>query len=166
LDDPSRNTRGTAAVAGLVLLMDWITKAMAHLLLSECTDPMARCAGVDLPGPVSLLRVENAGSALGFLPGLWVWTVAAVLGLLLVRFIQHRGGSGSLPRLATGLLLGGAVGNFVERLLLGGVSDFIDLGSVIINVADLALLGGTVLATVALHRASTHMAQSASLQNR
>jgi signal peptidase II len=60
--------------------------------------------------------------------------------------------------LGTGLLLGGAVGNLWDRVWLGAVTDFISVtwtrdGGISFNVADVALVAGAVVATLALYRA-------------
>ena len=56
-----------------------------------------------------------------------------------------------LPALALGLLLGGAVGNFIDRLLLGYVTDMFATAFVnfpVFNVADIAVVVGGVLLCV------------------
>lgn len=141
-----RNSQASGIVATAVLVVDGATKAAAHAALPLCR------ADCDSPGPVGLLRLENAGSALGFVQGLWIWTLLALLGASLAVFVARRVGPSLRAALASGLLLGGVVGNLVERMLLGGVTDFIAVRGIVLNVADLALGGGAVLATLVLHR--------------
>ena len=51
-----------------------------------------------------------------------------------------------LLRLALGLQMGGALGNMIDRLRLGHVTDFMDFGPwPVWNVADLAIVSGTIL---------------------
>jgi hypothetical protein len=101
-----------------------------------------------------LVRTANAGSAFGFQQGWWIWVALAACGVLLIPVYgrwQH--GAGRLPALGVGLQVGGALANLLDRLLLGGASDVLYLGGLLTwNLADVALLGGTLIATWALAR--------------
>ena len=66
-------------LAIVVVLLDQLTKTAARLLLPTCLTH--GCPRVKVLGLVELARVGNAGSALGFAQGLWVWTAVAVVGL-------------------------------------------------------------------------------------
>ena len=125
---------------------------MARALLPLCE--VAGCPEIQLPGTVSLVHVRNAGSALGFLQGLDLWMVLGIAALVLVPMMARRILSPS-GRIGLGLLVGGAAGNLVDRFLWGGVTDFIGIGGqVVINLADVALIVGCVLATRALTHAT------------
>ena len=64
--------------------------------------------------------------------------------LLLIFRSQQR--SGTLLWLSIGLQLGGAAGNLLDRLLLGHVTDFMDVGAwPVFNVADASIVTGLVL---------------------
>ena len=132
-------------VAALGLATDQFAKAIARTALPLCRIPSPTCEGLHLGSDVGLVRVANGGSALGFGQGLGVWVVIAAIGALIVPAYAR---SRSDPRLAVaaGLQLGGAVGNMADRLLLGGVTDFIQVSHLVLNVADLALVAGTVMA--------------------
>lgn len=86
---------------------------------------------------------RNAGAAWGILQGQkWVLILVAVLVIMGViyysRHVQSR-----LLRVALAFLLGGAVGNMVDRLLFGQVVDFLDVRIInypIFNTADVAIV--------------------------
>ncbi len=100
-----------------------------------------------LPG-VEVVNARNRGVAFGFLPGhhLAVTIVigVAVLGLL-VYFLRHA--TRPLIWLPTGMLVGGAVGNIIDRLRDGSVTDFIKLplGWPPFNLADASITLGVLL---------------------
>jgi signal peptidase II len=102
-----------------------------------------------LPG-IQLVNARNHGVAFGFLPGHHV-LVTLVIGVamlgLLVYFVRHS--AKPLIWLPTGLLIGGALGNILDRLRDGSVTDFIKLplGWPPFNLADASITIG-VLALV------------------
>ena len=104
-----------------------------------------------LPG-VELVHVRNRGIAFGLLDGrsiaLTALTIAA-LALLVGYFALHT--SRPLLWLATGLLLGGALGNLLDRVRDDAVTDFIDLPLwPAFNVADMAITAGVLVLLAAL----------------
>ncbi len=135
-----------AAVAVTVLALDQVTKALAlaHLTEGERTPLVGDLLGLQL--------MRNPGAALSLASGMtWVFTVAAVgVSVVIVR-VADRLGSRAWA-LALGLLLGGAVGNLVDRLVrppgfgVGHVVDFIAYGDWFIgNVADIAIVAAAVM---------------------
>lgn len=106
-----------------------------------------------LPGVMDLTFVKNTGAAFSMLEEhTWLLTllsgvVAVILAVILARrILPHWFG-----QLALGLLLGGAVGNFIDRLLLGYVTDMFAAAFVnfpVFNVADIAVVVGGVLLCV------------------
>jgi signal peptidase II len=98
-----------------------------------------------LPG-IQLVHVRNSGVAFGFLSGggalVLLFTFAA-LAVLLTYFISHP----TRPWLwvPTGLLVGGALGNLLDRILNGAVTDFIKLPHwPACNVADMSITFGVL----------------------
>jgi len=135
--------------AGLVVLavlaLDQATKALVVSGLDR-GDRRDLFAGVDL------VHVRNEGIAFGLLDGggtaLTVVTLAA-LALLLAYFALHAGRQ--LLWLPTGLLLGGAVGNLLDRAREGAVIDFVDLPLwPAFNVADVAITLGVLALLLSL----------------
>jgi signal peptidase II len=95
---------------------------------------------------VELVNVRNRGVAFGLFPGggaLVLVLTGAALCLLVAYFATHAGRP--LLWLPTGLLLGGAAGNLVDRLRGDAVTDFIDLPLwPPFNVADMAITFGVL----------------------
>jgi len=99
-----------------------------------------------LPG-IQLVHTRNHGVAFGFLPGdevLVTVLIGAALVLLLLYFARHC--TQPLLWLPTGMLLGGALGNIIDRVRLGAVTDFVKLplGWPPFNLADTAITLGIV----------------------
>lgn len=91
----------------------------------------------------------NTGAAFGiFKQGGMVFTVLAfiVVGLILFYYPQVEKADWSL-RLAMSMQLGGAIGNLIDRLTIGHVTDFISIGNfAVFNVADASIsVGAAVL---------------------
>jgi signal peptidase II len=100
-----------------------------------------------LPG-VQLVNTRNDGIAFGFLPGSHVAvTIAIGVALLALLFYFARHSRAPLIWLPTGMLIGGAIGNVVDRVRAGSVTDFIKLplGWPPFNLADLSITLGVVI---------------------
>jgi signal peptidase II len=128
-------------VAGLVLAADLVTKWLAVRELGD-REP------VELPGGLLTLRlVRNAGAAFGVAQGLTIaFTLVAAAVVVVILRLSRR--LRSLPwALALGLVLGGAVGNLVDRVFRapgpgrGHVVDFLELPHwPVFNLADSAIV--------------------------
>ncbi len=129
--------------AGLVLLVvlvaDQVTKAVVN-------GAIARGAREDLVLGAALVNVRNSGVAFGALSGggaLVTVVVAVALLALLAFFARHA--TRPLAWLPTGLLLGGALGNAVDRVREGAVVDFVKLPSFpAFNLADVSITFGVL----------------------
>lgn len=106
-----------------------------------------------IPGFFSLQFVYNPGAAFGFLANQrWLFilvTLIAVAGMLYVILRRPEGRVGVVP-LALGLLLGGAIGNLIDRIRFGMVVDFLlfywrDYHFPNFNVADMGITVGVSL---------------------
>jgi signal peptidase II len=100
-----------------------------------------------LPG-IQLVNTRNHGVAFGFLPGshlVVTIAIAIALVLLLVYFALHA--ARQMIWLPTGMLLGGALGNIVDRVREGSVTDFVKLplGWPPFNLADAAITLGILI---------------------
>ena len=100
-----------------------------------------------LPG-VQLVNTHNKGVAFGFLPGSHlVVTVLIGVALLILLVYFARNAGRSLIWLPTGMLIGGALGNILDRLRHGSVTDFVKLplGWPPFNLADASITLGIVI---------------------
>ncbi len=107
-----------------------------------------------LPG-IQLVDARNHGVAFGFLPGdqlLVTIVIALALLALLAYFARHA--ARPLIWLPTGMLVGGALGNIVDRIHEGSVTDFIKLplGWPPFNLADAAITLGVLLLIAVIER--------------
>jgi signal peptidase II len=126
-------------LAGVVVVLDQLTKAW----LTSFLGPGQSVAVVgDL---VRLVHSQNAGGLFGLLQGRAIvfGLVSIVVIALIVVYHAHAGG-GRYMSITLGLLLGGAIGNLIDRLRLGYVVDFVDAGIgdlrwYTFNVADAAI---------------------------
>ena len=147
--DRRRLTTTLVVLAAVTLVADQATKAWALASLTP-GEP------VDLVGSwIQLQLIRNPGAAFSLGDGVtWLLTVISIAILVWVLVAARR--VGSMPwAVALGLLLGGALGNILDRLLRepgpgrGHVVDFIDyFGFFIGNVADIAIVGAAGLVMV------------------
>ena len=136
---PGRTSLAAAGAAVVVVVLDQVTKALVRggLELGERHD---------LVEGVRLVNVRNSGIAFGFLSGggalLVVGTAIALLALVFF-FVTHTGRR--LVWLPTGLMIGGAIGNLIDRARDGSVTDFVKFPHFpAFNVADMAITVGVV----------------------
>jgi signal peptidase II len=99
-------------------------------------------------GPLAIHRVQNSGIAFGLFPSataiVIVLTAVAVAWMLL--FFARSGARHPVIPAALGLLIGGSVSNLVDRVRLGHVTDFLDLGWwPAFNLADSFIVAGVAI---------------------
>ncbi|WP_372789738.1 signal peptidase II [Paraconexibacter sp.] len=144
----ARSWRLAAVVLTVVLGLDQLTKALVRSGVQPGdSDPI-------FPA-LKLVHVENRGVAFGAFSdggqGVVIVVIAVALVALLAYFATHADQRGIW--LPTGLLMGGAVGNIVDRIARGGVTDFLKLpGWPAFNVADIAITLGVVALLIVIER--------------
>lgn len=124
-----------------------------------------------IPGLVDLARTSNAGVAFGlgadstarWMGPLLILFSLAVIGLLVWLLATNRAG-GRLGQSGLALILGGAAGNVLDRLMRHSVTDFIDfhIGNYhwyTFNLADSAIVVGAALVVLELFRDWHHPSQ-------
>lgn len=141
-------------VAAVVLAADQLTKTWALHHLSDGPRHVVWTLQVDL--------AHNTGAAFSLFSGNGVGPVIAALALIVVVVVAVRSRSlrSSLGMVASGLVLGGALGNLADRafrshsgFLQGAVVDWIDLQWwPVFNVADAGVSVGVILLVVVLWR--------------
>jgi len=133
-------------VALIVVLLDQLTKTLVRTNI-----PFGTVYRPDwwISLFVRLIHVKNSAAALGFLPGMGnlILVINLLIGLGILVYYPRTPGDARLLRLGMGLLLGGAIGNPIDRLLFDGyVTDFISiLNFPVFNLADLSVCIGAVL---------------------
>ena len=128
-------------LATLVFLVDQFTKFLVREFLPYRTSFPAE-------GFFRLSHTHNTGSAFGLFQGqnFPLILVAFIgIGVLVLLYRSQRPPSDGL-RLSLGLQLGGAAGNLLDRVRLGHVTDFLDVGPwPVFNIADSSIVIGLVL---------------------
>lgn len=131
----------------LLIALDQISKLV---VLNQLADGTV----VDIiPGFFRLLYVENRGAAFGILQEgrpLFIVITLAVMAFLLYGIYFKRGEVKGMLRVALVLILAGAVGNFIDRLRLHFVVDFLSFrffgyDFAVFNLADAMIVVGTIL---------------------
>ncbi len=135
-------------IAALIVLLDQWTKwlVVKNMEIGESI-PV-------LEPYIALLSHRNRGAAWGMLEGqMWLFyivTVAVVVGIL--YYFHKHAKEQTLLKISLMILLGGALGNFIDRLFRGEVVDFVDVLIPVINydfpifnVADAALTIGVIM---------------------
>ncbi|MBQ9265177.1 MAG: signal peptidase II [Clostridia bacterium] len=134
--------------------LPWILPGLLVLILDRWVKATAIEQRLLIPGVIALRPAQNTGMALGLFQGgtagiLAVTAVLAVLCALLLKGMRLRG----LAPVAVSLMVGGALGNLIDRLALGYVQDMFELLFIrfyIFNVADAGVVCGAVLCGISL----------------
>lgn len=105
-----------------------------------------------IPGILRFTYVENRGMAFGLLSDhRWVFMVFSTIGIALVGLYLYFFAKSRLGRVALSLIVGGGIGNMIDRVRLGFVVDFIDFCAFpklwvwVFNIADAAVCVGAAL---------------------
>jgi signal peptidase II len=139
------------ALAAVIVLIDQLTKiAIERAFDYGDVRPVT--------GFFNLVLTYNKGAAFSFLASASGWqkhflTVIGIGASLFILYLLARHGSQKLFSLALAMILGGAIGNVIDRLAYGHVVDFLDfhVGGwhwPAFNMADSAIVGGAILLVV------------------
>lgn len=151
--EPNRTRAIGLILAGIVFLADQISKYIVTMPLA-----LRERGTIELLPIFNLTWVENYGVSMGFLRAdsdtmRWVlvaMTAAISIGVAIWLWREKRRGD----VIALGLVLGGALGNIVDRIRFGHVVDFADLHFgefrpfLVFNVADAAITIGVLILLV------------------
>lgn len=133
-------------IMAVVVILDQLSKRWieANIPLYSTWAPWPEIASI-----FQFTHTANTGMAFGLLQG-GGWLVS-ILTIGVIAFISYFNfttpANHNLLRVALGLIMGGAIGNnLIDRLRIGHVTDFVDMGPwYIFNVADMAISSGVVL---------------------
>ncbi|MBI2831388.1 MAG: signal peptidase II [Chloroflexi bacterium] len=135
----------------LVVAADQLSKLWIQFTLA---------VGQSIPetGYPRITHIRNTGAAFGlFQNQTYALTVVSILGAIVVLVFAMRYyrrppfSDGTMGRIALSLILGGTIGNLIDRIRLRYVTDFIDWGWwPAFNLADSAVVIGTILFALSL----------------
>lgn len=136
------------SIAGLIILLDQWTKFLvrSNLALQETWSPWAW-----LSPYARIVHWKNTGAAFGIFQNLNpVFAVLAVVVSIAILYFFPRVEKGEWPlRIALSMQMGGALGNLIDRLTQGYVTDFVSLGRfAVFNVADASISMGVAVLVV------------------
>ncbi|RSL31295.1 lipoprotein signal peptidase [Salibacterium salarium] len=130
----------------LIIVIDQITKFLVvqNMDIAESREI--------IPDFFYLTSHRNSGAAFGILQGqMWLFYIVTVIVVIAIVYHLHKYGRDSKwYGIPLALILGGAIGNFIDRLLFGEVVDFFNVyifnyNYPIFNIADSALVVGVIL---------------------
>ncbi len=144
-------------LAALVIALDQWTKMLVRTRLDfeEFWAPWPWLAHY-----VRIVHWKNTGAAFGMLQGFGdVFTVLAILvAIAIIYYFPQVPRQDWVLRLAMGLQLGGALGNLIDRLVQGSVTDFISIGTFpVFNVADASISTGVAILVLGMWFKERHL---------
>lgn len=131
----------SVGVVGLDQLTKWLFYGKSYSLLGD------------------FLWIEssfNKGAAFSMMTGVvWLFIIVSILasGIMIYFILSKKHGLTSFCKVSLALVLGGAIGNLIDRICLGGVRDFIYFKSInfaIFNVADSFVTIGGILLVISI----------------
>ena len=153
-------------IIGLIVVLDQATKLAVRELV-----PLYEKVHV-VPGLLDLTHVQNTGAAFGILnasdfrfKGLMMTIIAAVALVAIAMYAAQLATHERIARTGLVLILGGALGNLVDRALFGHVVDFVDVywGAAhfwAFNVADASITVGAALVILEMLGLGRHASRS------
>ncbi|MCX7832254.1 MAG: signal peptidase II [Actinobacteria bacterium] len=137
----SRRILLSISVFSIVVCLDQLTKFLAKKYLYNSN-------GMELiPGILSLEFIKNTGIAFGLYKGMSLFlSLVGFIGFLSILVFFPEITRTRLSPIFLGLIFGGAISNFFDRLFLGWVVDFINIPFFsTFNFADVAITGGVLI---------------------
>ncbi len=145
----ARALRVFALLSLAVIVADQLSKAWIRSWLSLGEEQQI------IPGWLHFSHILNKGAAWGMLSGQRWFLIAITLFVLSIvsQLARDFAPHSAMARLGLGLILGGAIGNLIDRIWAGAVTDFIDMQTSIewirtfpiFNIADSALTVGVAI---------------------
>ena len=140
----------------LVIVLDQVSK---YLILAEpkfnalgCLDRTQACGRIEMSSIFDLTMLWNRGMSFGALQseGVMRWVLFVVTGVIAIGFgVWLYRATRWLTALSLGLVVGGAIGNMIDRARFGAVVDFLDFSGLhftyVFNVADAAISIGAAM---------------------
>jgi signal peptidase II len=138
------------SIASIIVILDQWTKNLVRTLIPfgeswspwQWLEPYAR-----------IVHWQNTGAAFGMFQrfGMVFTVLAFVVAIAILYYFPQVPRNEWVMRLAMAMMLGGAVGNLIDRLTQGTVTDFISVGTfAVFNVADACISVGTAILILAV----------------
>lgn len=139
------------SIIAVIIYLDQLTKWLIITYLPDGGLPI-------IEGVLRFTYVENTGAAFGMLSDhRWVFIIISAITLLgMLWYLIKKKPGNKLLKISLVLIIGGGIGNMIDRVLLGYVIDFIDFCAFpnfwvwVFNIADAAICIGTGLLTLYL----------------
>ena len=138
-------------IVASTILLDYATKLFVHQLI-----PLHNSVNL-IPGFLNITHVRNTGAAFGFLNAVdFPFKTSIMIGVALLALVvltlyaYNTKPQGTFARIGFALIVGGAIGNLIDRASTGYVTDFIDVfwGTYhfwAFNIADATITIGAIL---------------------
>jgi signal peptidase II len=164
--EPSAPRRIEIWLPTAIVVLDQITKAMVRAMV-----PLSSSVEI-VPGFMNVTHVRNTGAAFGFLNGTdFPFKTLAIVVIALGAIVWIGIYAAGLPRhhwiarLGLALIMGGAAGNLVDRVLVGSVVDFVDVywrtyHFWAFNVADSAITIGVAVMILDMLGVRAHVSKT------
>ncbi len=144
-------------IAGIILdqlSKNWMIQNMKYM------------SKVIIPGVLQYSYVENTGAAFGMLSKntILLGCFSVVMSAVFIFFlVKYRKSLSKLSRISLALIISGAIGNAIDRIMRGFVIDFIELLFVnfaIFNIADICITMGAIFLGISIIFIERHKASS------
>jgi signal peptidase II len=137
-------------IVALIIILDQLTKFQIRntLRVGESWMPWAWLAPF-----ARIVHWKNTGAAFGLFQNAStvLAILAVVVSIIVIVYYHHIPVEEKLMRTAMAMMLGGAIGNLIDRLTIGHVTDFISLGTFpVFNVADSCITIGVGILLLAM----------------
>lgn len=137
----------------VVILLDMVSKYIVSRLLIVNESVMV------IKNFFNITYVRNTGAAFSIFSGntFLVMIVSFIIIIGIILYISENKPSNKMEKVAYSLILGGAIGNFIDRIIYGYVRDFIEIDIFgwdypIFNLADVFVVVGVILLVIATWR--------------
>jgi len=147
-----KNSRWLFIIAAVIVILDQVSKALVrnYIPLGSSWSPWPWLAPY-----ARLFHFTNTGVAFGMFQGksLVFAILAALVAGAIIYYFQQVPKEDKVLRFALSMMLGGAVGNLIDRLFNGGeVTDFISVGNfAVFNVADSFITVGVLVLLIGIY---------------
>ncbi|MAG60238.1 signal peptidase II [archaeon] len=124
------------SIAAIIVVIDQLLKYIVRQFVT---------VAIPLTSFFSISNIQNTGAGFGILPGqrILLILISLIVIVVIIKYFKKEKG---LAQVSWALILGGAVGNVIDRILFGSVTDFLAFSFwPAFNVADMAVTVGVII---------------------